>query len=66
MGLASLVVTYSVLGVTAGWSPASMAIALVVATIATLLETLSFYGLDNLTVPLVSGLLAYGLGTWLL
>jgi phytol kinase len=66
MGLASFVVTYGVLGVTAGWSPASMAIALVVATIATLLETLSFYGLDNLTVPLVSGLLAYGLGTWLL
>jgi phytol kinase len=61
MALASFVVCLLVLGLTAGFTGAVWGTALVVAIAATLLETLSFYGLDNLTVPLGSAALAYGL-----
>jgi phytol kinase len=61
MALASFVVSLALLGGTAGFTPGVVAIAAIVAMAATLLETLSFYGLDNLTVPLGSALLAYGL-----
>jgi len=61
MATASLVVGLLVLGLTAGFTPAVVGTAVVVAIAATLLETLSFYGLDNLTVPLGSASLAYGL-----
>jgi phytol kinase len=61
MATASLVVGLLVLGLTAGFTPAVGLTAVVVAIVATLLETLSFYGLDNLTVPLGSAFLAYGL-----
>lgn len=61
MALASFVVCLLVLGLTAGFTSAVWGTALVVAVAATLLETLSFYGLDNLTVPLGSAALAYGL-----
>jgi phytol kinase len=63
MTLASLVVCLLVLGLTAGWTAAVLGTAVAVAVVATLLETLSFYGLDNLTVPLGSAALAYGLMT---
>ncbi|WP_313887301.1 SEC59/DGK1/VTE5 family protein [Nodosilinea sp. FACHB-141] len=65
MALASLLVVLLVLGLTAGFTEAVWATALVVAIAATLLETLSFYGLDNLTVPLGSAALAYGLVSWM-
>ncbi|TVQ06147.1 MAG: phosphatidate cytidylyltransferase, partial [Leptolyngbya sp. DLM2.Bin27] len=61
MATASLVVGLLVLGLTAGFTPVVVGTAVVVAIAATLLETLSFYGLDNLTVPLGSAALAYGL-----
>ncbi|PZU98556.1 MAG: phosphatidate cytidylyltransferase [Leptolyngbya sp.] len=61
MALASFVVVSLVLGLTAGFTGAVWGTAVVVAIAATLLETLSFYGLDNLTVPLGSAALAYGL-----
>lgn len=61
MAVASFVVSLALLGSTAGFTPGVVAIAAIVAVAATLLETLSFYGLDNLTVPLGSALLAYGL-----
>lgn len=61
MATASLVVGLLVLGPTAGFTLAVVGTAGVVAIAATLLETLSFYGLDNLTVPLGSAVLAYGL-----
>lgn len=61
MALASFLVCLLVLGLTAGFTGAVWITALVVAIAATLLETLSFYGLDNLTVPLGSAALAYGL-----
>ncbi len=61
MALASFGVALGVLGWTAGWSTQVAVTALAVAIAATALETLSIYGLDNLTVPLGSALLAYGL-----
>jgi phytol kinase len=61
MALASFLVCLLVLGFTAGFTGAIVGTAAVVAIAATLLETLSFYGLDNLTVPLGSAALAYGL-----
>lgn len=64
MALASFVVCLLVLGFTAGFTGSVTAVAAVVAIAATLLETLSFYGLDNLTVPLGSAALAYGLMGW--
>ncbi|MFH7242279.1 MAG: diacylglycerol/polyprenol kinase family protein [Spirulina sp.] len=65
MLLVSFIVSLLILGLTAGFTVAVLAIATLVALAATLLETLSFYGLDNLTVPLGSAVLAYGLmGLW--
>lgn len=64
MALASWLVCLLVLGGTVGFTVAVWGTALVVAIAATLLETLSFYGLDNLTVPLGSAVLAYGLMGW--
>ncbi len=61
MALASFVVAVGVLGAASGLSWPVAGIALAVAISATLLETLSFYGVDNLTVPLGSALFAYGL-----
>ncbi|PSN12139.1 phosphatidate cytidylyltransferase [filamentous cyanobacterium CCT1] len=65
MALASFLVCVLVLGLTAGFTGAVWGTALVVAIAATLLETLSFYGLDNLTVPLGSAALAFGLMGWM-
>lgn len=65
MLLISFVVSLLVLGLTTGFTTPVLAIATLVALAATGLETLSFYGLDNLTVPLGSALLAYGLMTLL-
>lgn len=65
MALASFLVCVLVLGFTAGFTGTVWGTALVVAIASTLLETLSFYGLDNLTVPLGSAALAYGLMGWL-
>ncbi len=64
MVLASFVVCLLVLGFTAGFTGRAWGTAGIVAIVATLLETLSFYGLDNLTVPVGSALLAYGLMAW--
>jgi phytol kinase len=61
MALASFCVSLAILGWTAGWTGQVGLTALAVAIAATALETLSRYGLDNLTVPLGSALLAYGL-----
>ncbi|MGG6239568.1 diacylglycerol/polyprenol kinase family protein [Nodosilinea sp. AN01ver1] len=66
MALASFLVCLLVLGATAGFTTGAVwGTALVVAIASTLLETLSFYGLDNLTVPLGSAALAYGLMGWM-
>ena len=59
MALASVCVALGILGWTVGWSAQIGLTALAVAIAATALETLSIYGLDNLTVPLGSALLAY-------
>ncbi|MGB3138554.1 MAG: diacylglycerol/polyprenol kinase family protein [Nodosilinea sp.] len=64
MALASFVVCALVLGIPGGFAIAVWGTAAVVAITATLLETLSFYGFDNLTVPLGSAALAYGMMGW--
>lgn len=65
MLLMSFTVSLLILGFTTGFTASVLLIAALVALAATLLETLSFYGLDNLTVPLGSAVLAYGLmGLW--
>jgi phytol kinase len=61
----SFTVSLLILGWTAGLTMPVFITATLVALAATLLETLSFYGLDNLTVPLGSAVLAYGLLTML-
>ncbi|MFM7471081.1 MAG: SEC59/DGK1/VTE5 family protein [Nodosilinea sp. LVE1205-7] len=61
MAGATFLTCFWVLGLTDGFSGQVMTTALVVAIAATALETLSFYGLDNLTVPLGSAVLAYWL-----
>lgn len=63
MALASFILSLLILGLTTGFTGAVAGTALIVAIAATLLETFSFYGLDNLTVPLGSAALAYGLMT---
>jgi phytol kinase len=65
MAIASFIVCLLILGFTAGFTGTVWGIAAVVAIFATLLETLSFYGLDNLVVPVGSALLAYGLMEWM-
>lgn len=59
MALASFIVGVLVLGTTVGMNGAVVAVAAGVAIAATFLETLSFYGIDNLTVPLGSAVLAF-------
>jgi phytol kinase len=61
MALASFVVSVLVLAAIAGITWPVVGVAAGVAIAATLLETLSFFGIDNLTVPLGSALVAYGL-----
>ncbi len=63
MLIISFTVSLLILGFTAGVTPPILGVATLVALAATALETLSFYGLDNLTVPLGSAVLAYGLMT---
>lgn len=65
MLIVSFAVSLLILGFTAGFTTSTLLIVALVALAATILETLSFYGLDNLTVPLGSAVLAYGLmGLW--
>ena len=61
MLLASFVVCLFILGVAQGWTGGIAVASLLVALAATGLEAFSKYGIDNLTVPLGSAALAYGL-----
>lgn len=61
---ASLIAGCAVLTVTQDFVAVSFAIALITALFATLLEAFSKLGIDNLTVPLGSAFLAYGLSLW--
>lgn len=63
---ACVVVVLAVLAVDFGLSPQLWAIALIVAVEATALETFSWLGVDNLTVPMASGISAFTLAQWLL
>jgi phytol kinase len=64
MAIASFVIVVCIgLGIGGGLAP-TMAIAVIVATVATGLEAFSKYGIDNLTVPLGSAFLFYGLERW--
>ena len=64
MLLASFMTSYAVLTAAQGSTVTGFAIALLVAMFATLLEAFSKLGIDNLTVPLGSAFLAYGLSLW--
>ncbi|MEM9244508.1 MAG: diacylglycerol/polyprenol kinase family protein [Cyanobacteria bacterium P01_F01_bin.153] len=66
MGLVSGLVTAGVLWLAFGHFPQRWLIAGGVAIAAAALETISFVGIDNLTVPLGSAGLAYGLVHWLI
>ena len=66
MGLVSGLVTAGVLWLAFGSFPQLWLIAGGVAIAAAALETISFVGIDNLTVPLGSAGLAYGLVHWLI
>ncbi len=57
----SFVLTLLILVPVLGWSYPLVVIAILVAITATLLETVSSFGVDNITVPLGSAWLAYGL-----
>ncbi|HEY9888354.1 MAG TPA: diacylglycerol/polyprenol kinase family protein [Candidatus Obscuribacterales bacterium] len=64
MFLVSFGVGCGVLGLGAGVGGQGVAIALLTAIAATLLESFSRWGIDNLTVPLGSAFLGYGLWLW--
>lgn len=61
MFVASLIVCLCILVTVQGGAGLTWAISLVVALAATLLEAFSKFGIDNLTVPMGSAALAYGL-----
>ncbi|MBU6228842.1 MAG: SEC59/DGK1/VTE5 family protein [Cyanobacteria bacterium REEB459] len=61
MAVATFLTCLGVLSGASGWSGQVLITAVLVAIAATALETLSFYGFDNLTVPLGSAVLAYWL-----
>lgn len=64
MWAASLVVCLAILGSTAGWSIPVVWMSLGISLLATLLEAFSKYGIDNLTVPVGTAAVAYGLMSW--
>jgi phytol kinase len=66
MLVVSFVVTVLMLGIIQPISLSLMAIALIVAILATFLETFSKFGIDNLTVPLGSAILAFSLSQFIL
>lgn len=66
MAAASFVVCGLVLAVVQGIDGATLGVALAVAIAATALESFSIWGIDNLTVPVLSAALAFGLNVlWL-
>lgn len=66
MLVVSFVVTVLMLGIIQPISLSLIAIALMVAILATFLETFSQFGIDNLTVPLGSAILAFSLSQFIL
>jgi phytol kinase len=66
MLVVSFVVTVLILGIIQPISLSLIAIALIVAILATFLETFSKFGIDNLTVPLGSAILAFSLSQFIL
>lgn len=61
MFLASLAVCLAILGSMEGWTVQTATVSLTVALVASALEAFSKFGVDNLTVPMGSAALAYGL-----
>ena len=59
MTFVSILITLIVLTFTDNWQLENMIIALVVGIFATILETISYIGIDNLTVPVFGGILIY-------
>ena len=59
MTIVSLIVTVSILTFVGSWQWSYLLIALLVGIFATILETFSQVGIDNLTVPVGSGVITY-------
>jgi phytol kinase len=59
MTFVSILITVIVLTFTDNWQLENMIIALIVGIFATILETISYIGIDNLTVPVFGGILIY-------
>jgi len=59
MTFVSILITLIVLTFTDNWQLENMIIALIVGIFATILETISYIGIDNLTVPVFGGILIY-------
>lgn len=59
MALVSFVVGLTVLSLAGGWQGKNLLIALIMSICATILETISQIGIDNLTVPIVSAIICY-------
>ncbi len=66
MAIATWLIATAILAAVYGGSWGAIAVGLGVAIAATGLEAFSRWGIDNLTVPLGSATLAYGLGQWFL
>lgn len=64
MFVASFIAVFGVLLLVQGSNKVTLAISLLSAMTATVLETFSRLGIDNITVPLGTAFLAYGLSTW--
>ncbi|WP_373480124.1 diacylglycerol/polyprenol kinase family protein [Geminocystis sp.] len=59
MTFVSILITVIVLTYTDNWQLENMIIALIVGIFVTILETISYIGIDNLTVPVFGGILIY-------
>lgn len=59
MALVSILIIIIVLNISGNWQGENFIIALTVGIFATILETISYIGIDNLTVPVGGGILAY-------
>jgi phytol kinase len=59
MALVSILIIIAMLNISGNWQGENFIIALTVGIFATILETISYIGIDNLTVPVGAGILAY-------
>lgn len=59
MFIISFIVTFTILTLVGGYSILTLKISLIVATFATFIEAITPWGLDNITVPIITSILVY-------